>query len=612
MENNKKDEVGSVHQEKTEIKNLELHDEKIRHFTKKNLFLVIVAASLLAICIGIGVHIIQKNDKKPTSISSKVVDHTVKIIGNAPKTGASFLSSPTKLSDLSLFKNTIPLFGADESCYSSQTYQIIPGCTTPRPLSITYSQIGTNAKNQPFILATVVDNSNGGNYTAGTFLFVKTATNTYTFFENFYKKQEHGNNYSSQYWADEVQNLADTFSSTVTINKTDDITDFTFPQTVTIAGATFNLPAVGDFTGIGNFIDPPVPPANSTKLGSIGTINFYKNIQADANGYQVVAVLAYIGNYQIQYQPYDTMISSNSYINFDTSIPGGEVSTSNLFTQQPGCGKIAGFLIDKNPSSSNLKKIGVGPSGQTVYQLINSDPLLGFIYANDYANGQYVQDTTLQGLSLQQFQDKHAVMLTKNSLGDYQIYLRADMFSQGQCGKPVIYLYPTHTQSVDVKVAAAITKSIPTYGSDGWKNVIAHPNGTLSYQNDVYPNLFWEGTGDGSYPTVNSGTIVKTSDAAATIKKQLQQQGLNNNEITDFLAYWVPKLPNTPYTRLTWFNTEQMNQLAPLTISPAPSTLLRVFLDFQGLQKPYSLPAQVLTTTSRNGFTAVEWGGLLR
>ena len=610
MDNNKKDDDANIHQEKMDAKNNEHHSEKIRHFTKKKLLLVIVAVIFLTAGIGYGVYVIQKNEKKPTVNSSKAVDHTVKIVGSVPKTGASFLSNPTKMSDLGLIKNTIPLFGLANSCYSSPTFGPIPGCNTPRPLSITYSQIGTNSKNQPYILATVVDTTNGDNYTADRFLFVKTAENNYTFYQNFYKKQSSGNN--SSYSNGEEKNIADTFAANVTINKSDDLTDFTFPQTVTIAGATFNLPAYGNFTGVGNFTDSPVPPANSTKLGSIENINFYRVVQADANGYQVVAILAYIGNYQIQYEPYDTMVGGNSYIVFDTWTSGGEVKTSNLVTKEQGCGKASGFLIYKNPSLSNLTKIGVGPSGQTVYQLINGDPLLNFIYANDYSNGQFVQDTTLQGLSLQQFQDKHAVMLVKNSLGDYQIYLRADMVSPGQCGKPVIYLYPTQTQSVDVKVDATITKSIPTYETNGWKNVTAHPNGMLTYQNDVYPNLFWEGIGNGLYPTVKSGTIVKTSEAAMTIKKQLQQQGLNNTEVTDFLAYWVPKLPNTPYTRLTWFNTEQMNRLAPLTITPTPTTLIRVFLDFQGLQKPYSLPTQVLTAPSRNGFTAIEWGGLLR
>ena len=610
MDNNKKDDDANIHQEKMDAKNNEHHSEKIRHFTKKKLLLVIVAVIFLTAGIGYGVYVIQKNEKKPTVNSSKAVDHTVKIVGSVPKTGASFLSNPTKMSDLGLIKNTIPLFGLANSCYSSPTFGTIPGCNTPRPLSITYSQIGTNSKNQPYILATVVDTTNGDNYTVDRFLFVKTAENNYTFYQKFYKKQSSGNNPS--YSNGEEQNIADTFAANVTINKSEDLADFTFPQTVTIAGATFNVPANGNFTGVGYFTDPPIPPANSTKLGTIENINFYRVVQADANGYQVVAILAYIDNYQIQYEPYDTMVGGNSYIVFDTWTSGGEVNTSNLMTKEQGCGKASGFLITKNPSSNNLKKIGSGPSGQTVYQLSNSDPLLNYIYTNGYANGQYVQDTALQGLSLQQYQDKHAVMLVKNSLGDYQIYLRADMVSPGQCGKPVIYLYPTQTESVSVKVGATITKSVPSYGSDGWQNVIAQPNGTLSYQNDLYPNLFWEGTGDGLYPAVNSGTIVKTNDAVTTIKTQLQKQGLNKNEIADFLAYWTPKLPNTPYTRLTWFNTAQLNQLAPLTIAPKPTTLIRVFLDFQGLQKPYTLNSQSFTAPTRNGFTVVEWGGLLR
>ena len=611
MDNNKKDdEINSSEKIQEDHKNTE-HVEKIRHFTKKKLLLLALAVVLLASSIGYGVYVIQKNEKKSVASKTKSVDHSVKIVASVSKTGASFLSSPIKMSDLGLIKNTIPLFGPAESCYSPQTYGTIPGCNTPRPISVTYSQIGTNSKNQPYILATLIDSStNGGNFPTDRFLFVKTAANSYTFYQNFYKKQSSGNN--SSYSNGEEKNIADTFAANVTINKSDDLTDFTFPQTVTIAGANFNLPAYGNFTGVGNFTDSPVPPANSTKLGSIENINFYRVVQADANGYQIVAILAYIGNYQIQYAPYDTMVSGNSYISFDTWTSGGEVNTSNLMTKEQGCGKASGFLIYKNPSLSNLTKIGVGPSGQTVYQLINGDPLLNFIYANDYSNGQFVQDTTLQGLSLQQFQDKHAVMLVKNSLGDYQIYLRSDMVSPGQCGKPVVYLYPTQTQSVSVKVGATITKSVPSYGSDGWQNVIAQPNGTLSYQNDVYPNLFWEGTGDGLYPAVNSGTIVKTNDAVTTIKTQLQKQGLNKNEIADFLAYWTPKLPNTPYTRLTWFNTAQLNQLAPLTISPKPTTLIRVFLDFQGLQKPYTLNSQSFTAPARNGFTVVEWGGLLR
>ena len=148
--------------------------------------------------------------------------------------------------------------------------------------------------------------------------------------------------------------------------------------------------------------------------------------------------------------------------------------------------------------------------------------------------------------------------------------------------------------------------------SGGWKNVLAQPNGSLSYKGQVYDSLYWEGYGQGLYPDVVSGTIVKSSDAAATIRTQLIQQGLNDREINDFLVFWQPKLPNHAYTRLTWLSKSQIDRLAPLTIQPTPQTTIRVFLDFEGINQPLDLPAQHFYTPKRTGFTLVEWGGLLR
>jgi hypothetical protein len=187
------------------------------------------------------------------------------------------------------------------------------------------------------------------------------------------------------------------------------------------------------------------------------------------------------------------------------------------------------------------------------------------------------------------------------------------MIIRGGCAKPVVYLYPQQKQQVSVKVGAKVVNSDPAY-ENGWDNVTAYPDGSLSYKGKVYGSLFWDGYGDGAYPSTGSGVIVRTSDAVNTVKKQLKQQGLNGQEITDFMNYWTPKLEavSKPYTRLTWFNTAQMNQLAPLQVSPVPQTLIRVFLDFQGVGKPYSIKPQHLSSVSRQGFTAVEWGGLAR
>ena len=98
----------------------------------------------------------------------------------------------------------------------------------------------------------------------------------------------------------------------------------------------------------------------------------------------------------------------------------------------------------------------------------------------------------------------------------------------------------------------------------------------------------------------------------ATIEKQLASQGLQGQEITDFISFWKPNLPKEPYVRLTWLTLPQINVLAPLQVSPSPNTTIRVFLDFEGLSKPISLPAQEFNSPQREGFTLVEWGGLAR
>jgi hypothetical protein len=77
------------------------------------------------------------------------------------------------------------------------------------------------------------------------------------------------------------------------------------------------------------------------------------------------------------------------------------------------------------------------------------------------------------------------------------------------------------------------------------------------------------------------------------------------------MEFWQPRLPKTPYVRLTWLNTEDMNKLAPLSVNPRPDTSIRIFLEFQGLEKPISLKTQKLTAPNREGFTLIEWGGLL-
>jgi hypothetical protein len=62
---------------------------------------------------------------------------------------------------------------------------------------------------------------------------------------------------------------------------------------------------------------------------------------------------------------------------------------------------------------------------------------------------------------------------------------------------------------------------------------------------------------------------------------------------------------------ITFLPQEQIDRLAPLLINPKPDTVIRVFMDYKGLDQPISIIAPKIKTPVRHGFTVVEWGGAL-
>ena len=271
-----------------------------------------------------------------------------------------------------------------------------------------------------------------------------------------------------------------------------------------------------------------------------------------------------------------------------------------------GCGGSTAAITRSDAlSDADIVAIGKTNTGRDVYDLKDKNNSL-YVKAYD----EYKQSYMADAVSFTDYVKNHAFVVIKDAKGELLVYVRSKYAPARGCAKPVVYLYPTEQTLVNVKVGAQVTVSDPFYTTNGWKNVLARPDGQLTYQGKTYDSLFWEGQGYGSYPSVTSGTVVRRDDAAATIRKQLAQQGLNTKETNDFMAFWESKIPNKPYIRLTWFGTAQMNALAPLQVTPKPDTTIRVFLDMDGCDTPIALPAQKLNAVQRNGFTVVEWGGL--
>ncbi len=294
-------------------------------------------------------------------------------------------------------------------------------------------------------------------------------------------------------------------------------------------------------------------------------------------------------------------------IDWDDGQKNQDAYTNGVPSGGCGSGNSPRYQAAVVSTSSDLKATGKTSDGQLIYEFKDiRHPIVKLFYD---AATRY--DDSESKLSLEAWYLYHNVILYKSLLGDYIIFSNSKYGPQAECGKPVVYLYPTKTTKVKVQVGADITKSEPNYDK-GWQ-VTAEPSGKLTNADGLtYDSLFWEGLGHGAYPAITEGTIVSQSNLQTTIKAQLTELGLSAKESADFLDFWSDKLPKTPYVRLTWFTTKQMDELAPLFVSPRPDSVIRIFLDFQGYQTKISLPAQKLSAIPRTGFTVIEWGGLLR
>ena len=174
--------------------------------------------------------------------------------------------------------------------------------------------------------------------------------------------------------------------------------------------------------------------------------------------------------------------------------------------------------------------------------------------------------------------------------------------------KPVIYLYPEEVTDVNVQLDydGQLTCTYPAY-KNGW-TVTAAPDGTLTdASGQTYNYLYWEGESTERYD-FSKGFCVPGADTAAFLEDALAQMGLTRKEANEFIVYWLPRMEQSPYNLIA-FQQEAYTDTAKLTVTPAPDSILRVFMAWQPLEAPVDIPAQTLPAFDRHGFALVEWGG---
>lgn len=187
-----------------------------------------------------------------------------------------------------------------------------------------------------------------------------------------------------------------------------------------------------------------------------------------------------------------------------------------------------------------------------------------------------------------------------------QILLREDILVD----KPIIYLYPqTPTLcSVSIGIDGYLTCTYPEYGADGWRDFTAYPDGTLVFPDGrEYYALYWEGVQNTVWD-FTKGFCVRGEDTAAFLERALAAQGLTPREANEFIVYWLPLMQDNPYNVIS-FQTDAYTDTAVLNISPAPDSVLRVFMAYYPSDTSVDIEPQSFTPFTRRGFTAVEWGG---
>lgn len=176
--------------------------------------------------------------------------------------------------------------------------------------------------------------------------------------------------------------------------------------------------------------------------------------------------------------------------------------------------------------------------------------------------------------------------------------------------KPNIYLYPESGQQVNVRFVKPenVTVSIPQYvAPEGW-TVYAEPSGLLDY---TYDFLFYEASVEKYHFQKEAGWFVPARDRLKVFRAFLGQYGFNEKETKDFVEFWDSKLEKNKNYRVYPQETAIIDKAMPMTVNPAPDSIARIWFYFEESYHPAMTAPIEVEKIKRNGFTVVEWGGMV-
>ncbi|MBP0970128.1 MAG: hypothetical protein J5744_08290 [Oscillospiraceae bacterium] len=178
--------------------------------------------------------------------------------------------------------------------------------------------------------------------------------------------------------------------------------------------------------------------------------------------------------------------------------------------------------------------------------------------------------------------------------------------------KPNIYLYSD--EETEAKVTFGVPQwlrvSDPLY-EDSWQARVMG-DGSLVMENGLeYGYLFYESETQPFYFQKETGWRICAESRQEQFRSILEAYGFNEKETEDFLEFWVTRLDSGEDYVMYPQKTEIVDLAMPLTVEPTCDSVFRLWFTFEKASDTADIREPEIISIERNGFTLVEWGGVI-
>ena len=177
--------------------------------------------------------------------------------------------------------------------------------------------------------------------------------------------------------------------------------------------------------------------------------------------------------------------------------------------------------------------------------------------------------------------------------------------------KPNIYLYPETEEDISVIFddPELLLTVIPDYNNGWYAHVL--PNGTMYVDNEKYTYLFYESMTSDFMMQKEEGFVVPVKNRKEFFTKIAEYYGFNEMETNDFVTFWCSRLDSNKSYYMYPQLTDKIDILMGVQVNPKPQSIFRIWFLYEEKEDEKELKTPERVVAERNGYTMVEWGGIV-